>query len=100
MLRQKVEDLVVLEVLLVGGELGWEMGGWGKVERDVKGTCFNLKEQNCWFIICHTISSEAMVKMGELVGDGGDWDLSTTILELKSFISFGWEKGFGRFREL
>ena len=22
-----------------------------------------LKEQNCWFIICHTISSEAMIEV-------------------------------------
>lgn len=26
-----------------------------------KTAYFSLKEQNCWFITCHTISSEAMI---------------------------------------
>jgi len=30
--------------------------------RGVEQPYFNLKEQNCWLITCHTISSEAIVE--------------------------------------
>jgi len=53
--------LVAAEVLLFGGSEGRGLVGCGR-ELWVGGMYLSLKEQNCWLITCHTISSEAMVK--------------------------------------
>lgn len=58
---------VPAEVLLFGGSVVRCDVSYGhcysKEERASGQPYFSLKEQNCWFIICQTISSEAMTKM-------------------------------------
>ena len=57
---------IAAEVLLFGGSGGQSDVSCGKQggQEDKLGrkAYLSLKEQNCWFIICQTISSEAMVK--------------------------------------
>lgn len=55
------------EVLLFGGSIfGRDISFGhccGKREKASEQPYLSLKEQNCWFIICQTISSEAIIRL-------------------------------------
>lgn len=50
---------IAAEVFLLCGPINCQL----EQRKYVRGTNFNLNEQNCWFITCQTISSEDMVRM-------------------------------------
>lgn len=52
--------LVSAEVLLLGGSVQVTLIGMVRFFGLEEGTYLSLKEQNCWLITCHTISSDAI----------------------------------------
>ena len=59
---------IAAEVLEFGCSVGVLALRVGGAEGERVGTDLSLKEQNCWLIICHTISSEAIVTLRVVVG--------------------------------
>ena len=55
---------VSAEVLLLGGSVRVMFSFFFRSWDCKWGTYLSLKEQNCWFITCHTISSDAMIDRG------------------------------------
>lgn len=55
---------ITAKVLLLGGSLVLKLVGWDTSKEFVGGGVhLSLKEQNCWLMTCHTISSDAMIQI-------------------------------------
>ena len=54
---------ITAKVLLLGGSLVLKLVGWDTSKDFDGGVHLSLKEQNCWLMTCHTISSDAMNKI-------------------------------------
>lgn len=53
----------IVGFLLAGEKMGSIICGTGSFSHDNRQTYLSLKEQNCWFITCQTISSDAIASV-------------------------------------